>query len=332
MLKRVQNAATNRARIVRNALRRVVLNRTKRARGTMAGNRLNNIVRYYIEKKPVPPVRGLRVKLPLPGPATLSLQLKAAVAATKAKKKYFINANLKSLSTNLNSKNFFKGVPIAKIGTNSVNGAIFAMQMNNGSRKVLKIIHHPLGKSEYTFQKKAAGISPQVYQLKTGIELTPKYGSFFKKSPPNNKINAFLMNNLQKNATNTVLSLKEFFGSASNANKTKVFNMLKAKVSKLSNLGIEHANLHEGNAYVIIKPDGSLDVMIIDYGRSKNVGMATRSYISGKESGKVSQRFGGLSKNYPAVYGPIYQTKKSVYPVILNRNKLAKMKTNYGII
>ena len=82
-------AATNRARIVRNALRRVVLNRTKRARGTMAGNRLNNIVRYYIEKKPVPPVRGLRVKLPLPGPATLSLQLKASVAATKAKKKYF---------------------------------------------------------------------------------------------------------------------------------------------------------------------------------------------------------------------------------------------------
>jgi hypothetical protein len=307
-------AATNRARIVQNALRRIVLNRTKRARGTMAGNRLNNIVRYYIEKKTVPP-------------PTLSSQLRKYKAGMKARN----NAALHSLSNNLNSKNFFKGVPIAKIGSQSANGAIFAMQMNNGSRKVLKIIHHPLGQSEYSFQQNASkyNISPKVYKLKLGITLTP-FGlkSFFTTDPPNNKINAFLMNNLQKNAGNKIMSLHDFFGSASNTNKTIIYNKLTAKVKKLSNLGIEHADLHALNAYVIMKAGGTLDVMIIDYGRSKRTGVQTRSFASGK----VGQRFGNnASANYPG-FGPIYQRKKNNLPVILSRNKLAKMKTNYKII
>ena len=322
MLKRVQNAATNRARIVRNALRRVVLNRTKRARGTMAGNRLNNIVRYYIEKKPVPPVRA---RLKLPGPATVALQMRAVTAGMKARK----NATMKLLDNHINSKNFFKGVPIAKIGTNSVNGAIFTMQMNNGSRKVLKIIHHPLGKSEYNLQKNAArfNISPKVYKLKTGIPFTSAV-NFFKSYPPSGKINAFLMNNLQKNAGNRIMSLHDFFGSASNTNKTIIFNKLKTKVKKLSNIGIEHANLHAGNAYVIIKADGTFDVMIIDYGRSKRPGTQTRSFAKGN----VGQRFGPITTNYNLDFGTVYQRKKNNLPVILNRNKLAQMKTTYGII
>ena len=236
---------------------------------------------------------------------------------------------IQSLNRNLNSKTFFKGVPIAKIGSKSANGAIFAMRMNNGSRKVLKIIHHPLGQSEYSFQNNAAkhNISPKVYKLKTGIKLSSNPKFFFTNRPPNNKINAFLMNNLQKNAGNKIQSLHDFFSSASNANKTIVYNKLKAKVTKLSNLGIEHANLHALNAYVIIKADGTLDVMIIDYGRSKRVGARTRAFAKGN----VGQRFGpDASAMYPG-FGKVYQRRKNNVPVITSNTKLTQMKTNYRI-
>lgn len=286
----------------------------KRVRNAVVGLPYGNRIQQIINK-----LIAARTKVPVLTAANIN----------KARR----NANMKSaielLNKNLNSKTFFGGVPIAKIGSNSANGAIFAMRMNNGSRKVLKIIHHPLGKSEYNFQNNASKkkISPRVYKLKTGITLM-KSNLFFIQKPPNNKINAFLMNNLQKNSGNRIQSLHDFFSTASNANKTIVYNKLKAKVINLSNLGIEHANLHAGNAYVIMKADGTLDVMIIDYGRSRRVGLPTRSYASGN----VGRRFGNnVSKNYPG-YGKVYRGNKKSNPVILSTHKLNGMKAKYKII
>ena len=274
----------------------------------------------------------------------IAARTKVPVLTEANMKKSIRNANMKSaiefLNRNLNSKTSFGGVPIAKIGSNSANGAIFKMRMNNGSRKVLKIIHHPLGKSEYNFQNNASkkNISPKVYKLKTGITLM-KSNLFFTKKPPNNKINAFLMNNLQKNDGNGIKSLHDFFSTASTANKTIVYNKLVAKVTKLSNLGIEHANLHVYNAYVIKKADGTLDVMIIDYGRSKRVGARTRAFARGN----VGQRFGrNVSENYSPIYGQVFRggptnprktkkTKPEQQPVILSSTKLNQMKIKYKI-
>jgi hypothetical protein len=285
----------------------------RRVRNAVAGLPYGNRIQKIINK-----LISARTKVPVLTAANIN----------KARR----NANMKSaielLNRNLNSKTFFGGVPIAKIGSNSANGAIFAMRMNNGSRKVLKIIHHPLGKSEYSFQNNASkkNISPKVYKLKTGITLM-KSNLFFTSRPPNNKINAFLMNNLQKNNRNRIQSLHDFFSTASNANKTIVYNKLVAKVKNLSNISIEHANLHAGNAYVIIKADGTLDVMIIDYGRSRRVGAITRAF----GRGNVGQRFGSnVSKYYPG-YGKVYERKNNITPVILSKNKLSNMKNYYRI-
>ena len=304
------------------------------------GNRIN---RKKVPGRPMPPALLEKLKLinEKPMPPELEILEKLKLERERAKElltrtninKANRNANMKlaiqSLNRNINSKVYFKGVPIAKIGSKSANGAIFAMSMNNGSRKVLKIIHHPLGVSEFNFQKNAAkhNISPKVYKLKTDIKLTSNPKFFFTKRPPNNKINAFLMNNLQKNARNRIQSLHDFFSSASNANKTIVFNKLKAKVAKLFNLGIEHADLHALNAYVIIKADGTLDVMIIDYGRSKRTGVQTRAFARGN----VGQRFGNnASAMYPG-FGKVYQRKKNILPVITSKTKLNQMKTIYRI-
>lgn len=206
--------------------------------------------------------------------------------------------------------------------------------MNNGSRKVLKIIHHPLGKPEYNFQSRASAnnISPKVYKLKLDVKLEKMASNYFFKTRPNHdKINAFLMNNLKKNTGNTVKSVYAFMKTAPRVQRYKVLDKLAAKVAKLSSMGIEHANLHTNNAYVIIKANGSLDVMIIDYGRSKyHVGAHTRAYTRGN----IGTRFGrNVSNQYPN-FGPIWgvkPTKKNPNPnpVILNRNKLAIMKSNY---
>lgn len=231
---------------------------------------------------------------------------------------------IKNLDKNINSKAFFGGVPIAKIGSQSMNGAVFAMKMNNGSRKVLKIVKSPLGSKEFEFQENAskANIAPKVYKLKKEIHLTPNYKMFFLNKV--NKINAFLMNNLE-NKGNKSYSLDNFLtrDNVSQDLKDKAVKILKSKVKKLGNLSIEHGNLHAENAYVILKSNGTIDVMIIDFGRARRqVGPRTRAVTAGRHG----HRYGKNISKIANWHEPLYERKHNETPVILNANKMNALK------
>lgn len=235
-------------------------------------------------------------------------------------KKQQMNKAIQNLGKNINNKAYFGGVPTAKIGSPSVNGAVFSMKMNNGSRKVLKVVKSPLGRQEFMFQKNASNknLAPRVYKLKTGVRLTPNYKMFFMNKVKT--VNAFLMNNLARNSGNKVYSIHDFLsGGASKNSKLKAVTILKSKVKRLGNINIEHGNLHMNNAYVIIKADGTLDVMLIDFGRSRRrVGARTRAVTSGR----YGHRYGkDISKNINW-HEPLYEGKRNNAPVVLNANKM----------
>lgn len=148
------------------------------------------------------------------------------------------NAALKKaindLEKKLESRTYFGGVPIAKIGSASVNGAVFAMNMNNKSRKVLKIVQSPKGKKEFDFQTIAASlnVAPKVYKLKEEINIPPHLPRVFFNGHVKT-INAFLMNNLKRSNTDKVYSMANFARRAfPDALKRAVFHEFEKKAKK----------------------------------------------------------------------------------------------------
>lgn len=215
-----------------------------------------------------------------------------------------------------------------QIGESSANGAVFTLNTKNGTRKVVKIIASPLGKKEFAFQKIAGlyGISPRVYKLKQRIAIPRNvYVNYFPKMKGAvRKFNAFSMNNLKLHKMDTIMSIHDFFKSrALQYKKQKVFNKLKLLVKKLHGLGIEHGDLHGGNAYVITHADGSIDVKIIDFGRSRKRPSANiRSMSTGTFYGK------NVTKEYNWSE-PIFKRKGNKNPIIPNRIKLQGFKTKF---
>jgi len=161
----------------------------------------------------------------------------------------------------------------SRIGNKSSNGAVFKMHTKNGSRKVLKMVEEQLGKKEYNYQAKAAaaGLAPKVYKFVPSIELNPKRFA-----------NAFVMNNLQQNNTNTVLPMRKFMFTKNYSvqEKLNVLQNLKSKIKKLHEIGIEHGDLHPGNIYVIMSSDKKkFKVVIIDFGQSAKFNKDPRKYL-----------------------------------------------------
>jgi tRNA A-37 threonylcarbamoyl transferase component Bud32 len=179
----------------------------------------------------------------------------------------------------------------SRIGNKSSNGAVFKMHTKNGSRKVLKMVEEQLGQREYNYQAKAAaaGLAPKVYKFVPSIELNPKRFA-----------NAFLMNNLQQNNTNTVLTMQQFIQSNkySVQEKLNVLPILKSKIQKLHEIGIEHGDLHPGNIYVIISSNKKkFGIVIIDFGRSTKFDPNPSVFLGTN-----------VSKHYKQ-YAPIYEDK-----------------------
>lgn len=243
-------------------------------------------------------------------------------------KKVVVTEPKHQLNATLNTDAFFNGRIMNQIGNSSANGAVFAMKMKNGTRKVIKIIKSPLGKQEFNFQKKAGqnGISPKVYKLKQGVVIPREvYMNFFPRMKGDQKFDAFLMNDLKLHDTDKIESLYNYFKRASPNERNRVFKKLKFLVIKLHKLGIEHGDLHGGNAYVIIHEDGKIDVKIIDFGRSrKRPTINTRSMTTGKFYGK------NVTKEYEW-NEPIFQRSSNINPVVPNRVKLQGFKNKFSL-
>ena len=224
------------------------------------------------------------------------------------------------LNKSLDTKTYFGGVPTAKIGNKSVNGAVFSMNMNNKSRKVLKIVKSPLGAAEYAFQKNTgnAGISPKVYKLKTNVKLDPASSKKFFKNEGINRINAFLMNNLKRKDSDRVLSLNQVSRTATPEQKKAIFEQLKRKIYKLQKLGIEHGDLHFGNVYVVFHDNKTFELIIIDFGRARKIGPYTRSVVKGLHGIRYGKN---VSKEWNW-YEPLYKRTRNETPVILDVDKL----------
>ena len=235
-------------------------------------------------------------------------------------------SSVNKLRNLLNAKKFFGGVPVKKIGSNSVNGAVFMMNMNNGSRKVIKIVKSPGGNSEFAFQKNAGNrnLAPKVYMLKSGVNMPANLAQKFFSHPNGiNKINAFLMNSLFQNNSHKVMSVYDFSQNSrfSREQKMRVFDLLKRKVKSLHKIAIEHGDLHAYNAYVIIKGPDDFDVMLIDFGRSKRFKI-TKSVPRG--STKYWNREYGVRRQWGGM--PYYVQPKASVGIIPNAAKIAIFK------
>jgi hypothetical protein len=250
--------------------------------------------------------------------------------------------NLEREIAKKNNRLFKNNTPQMKIGSVSANGAIFKMEKkpryNRGSPtpyKVMKIVKSPGGSQEYAFQKKAArrGISPQVYNLVTGVKIPSTLANkFFRNShtpgrPVN--INAFLMNNLQQSNANKVTNFHNYMKKAKPTNRQAAFNKLKTMVNTMGNHGISHGDLHAGNIYVILSPGKPPKLLIIDFGRSWTVHTMNTRRTAGTANRTKRTATGGMVKNN--VYGNLYFQGKNVIPHILNRDKLKQFRNAYGV-
>jgi hypothetical protein len=236
--------------------------------------------------------------------------------------------NLQNAIAKKNNRLFRNAQPQMKIGSASVNGAIFKMKGASGPRKVMKIVKSPGGAYEFEFQRNASrlGLAPPVYRLVKGVNLPSEVANafFMNQAGPGKivKINAFTMNNLQQSNDNKVSNFHNYMKSrnVSANNKNLAMNTLSRMVNKLGNHGISHGDLHPGNVYVVISPGKPPRFLIIDFGRSWRVhSMNTRRTVG--TARRVERSATGGVVNDPN-YGKLYLKRKSNVPHIPNQNKL----------
>ena len=240
-----------------------------------------------------------------------------------------------------NKKLFINAEPQMKIGSESVNGAIFKMKKLNpnipGPRKVMKIVKSPGGVTEFEFQKSASrlGLSPKVYNLVKGANIPSSIANafFMNKAGPGKivKINAFTMNNLQQTNDNKVSSFHNYMKSKNvpKSNKQLAFEMVQQMVRKLGNYGISHGDLHARNVYVVISKGNPPKLLIIDFGRSWRVhSMNTRRTVGTASRVKRIATGGTVNNN---IYGKLYYRKRNDVPHIPNYNKLTEFRTAYRV-
>jgi hypothetical protein len=235
---------------------------------------------------------------------------------------------------------------IKKLGNTSANGAVFQLGRTNGKLRVLKIVRSNSNPNrEFKFQKRAGnyGLAPRVLNVRTNIPINIGLARQFFSAPPTNNnvsrgkvsIGAIIMNNLRENPNDTVWSFNDFMdmllhGDRASASRrkeqrTELLSDLWSIVLKLEKLGIVHGDLHPWNVYVVRETIHSKPrVVIIDFGRSTEVSMQTRSMTL---NGLLTRH-----KVFPNIsYGNKFFTPSVAngdLPVILNKSKL-KMFTNY---
>jgi hypothetical protein len=238
---------------------------------------------------------------------------------------------------NRNNRFLVNKVILKKIGSQSVNGAVFKLSNNgSGRRKVLKIVKSPGGVKEAAFQRNMAklGISPNVHNNIANVRIPRQLASALFSQPPtranmNNqdrvKINAIIMNNLQQSNANRVMSLQNYLKSIeySNQQKQKMFNNLGNMVNAMANARIIHGDLHSQNVYVILSRGKPPKLFVIDYGRSQRTGIPTRAMTKEGKTHKLKEHV-----NDP-YYGKMLYTRRGT-PYILNESKLNLLQKEYG--
>ena len=206
------------------------------------------------------------------------------------------------------------GIPTKQIGTSSVHGKVFSLYTRNGSKKVVKFVKGGSGKREYIVQRIASrsGVAPRVHRFVQRIILSPVDQKKLKLKYKT--VDAIVMDNLVQNTRNKVVSFANYIYSNRVSTNKKRF-VFKQLIHSLSKLGrIEHGDLHGENIYVVIKPDASTRIKLIDFGSS-----VTNKSIIKKLRRATEQERGGT-------YGPnnIYSMKSKL--LVLNSFHLKKFK------
>ena len=145
-----------------------------------------------------------------------------------------------------------------QLGSNSVNGAVFALP---NSRYIVKIVPNlNQARREVNIQRQLGelGIAPKVHNFQTI-----------------NGQGAIIMNRLGGRNGETYVNLTTYRnkdGAISQSN----YNMIKSQYNSMRRAGIVHGDLHWGNIALILNKNGSVkNVKIIDFGRSSRNGSSS---------------------------------------------------------
>jgi len=147
-----------------------------------------------------------------------------------------------------------------QLGSNSVNGAVFALP---NSRYIVKIIPNlNQARREVNIQRQLGklGIAPKVHNFQTI-----------------NGQGAIIMNRLGGRNGETYVNLTTYrnkYGAISQSN----YNMIKSQYNSMRRTGVVHGDLHWGNIALILNKNGSVkNVKIIDFGRSSRNGSTVQN-------------------------------------------------------
>lgn len=151
--------------------------------------------------------------------------------------------------------------PIGRqLGSNSVNGAVFATE---DPRYIVKLVPNvTLARREANIQRNLSrlGIAPKVHNFQTV-----------------NGMGAIIMNRLGSGNGETYVNLTTYrnkYGAISQSN----YEMIRSQYNAMRRAGIIHGNLHWGNIAIILNKNGRVkNVKIIDFGRSSRNGSAAQN-------------------------------------------------------
>ena len=253
-----------------------------------------------------------------------------------------VRTNSNKLKKAIGNKFFEKGDKLGKkLGNVSANGAVFKIigkSPSTQTHRVLKIVKSNSNPNrEFRFQKRAGNfnLAPKVHKVKKNIPISVDLASKFFSEPltQNNinrgevKIGAIIMNNLQQKSDETVWSFNDYMTSLTNNNKKiELLSDLWSMVMKLEKLGITHGDLHPWNVYVV-QGTNKPRVVIIDFGRSTNIPMRTRTMSRGDI---FTRRNVIPNQNYGSIFFTPSVGNGNV-PVILDKSKINMLANMYKV-
>ena len=225
------------------------------------------------------------------------------------------NALLQTMQ-NAHLKHFPK--PTKRIGTVSMNGAVFA---SNNPKYVIKVVPQQ-AKREAVIQKLLSnhGIAPKLYTSKMIPIRKNRIRSIFgARSPTKDPVTLMLMNHMGRYGR--FESAKNYFNKyPKNFNTAR---MVRNKMKQMHNLGIHHGDFHADNFYIIRDSNGKVkDVLIIDYGRAD---ILPRHLRTNSLKNTVNHMLSGrIEVNDPRFGTVFYKNDKNEAPIRTNA-RMARM-------
>ena len=189
------------------------------------------------------------------------------------------------------ARNWTYGYIKKRIGTPSVNGAVFSLSRPNMVVKVTPFSKNSQAERNLQNRLGREGIAPRAVNYKV-INVDPNIAAkIFQNRNNVNRLAIHVMEHLVRSNNNKIMNVNAYMKSRRGRINSNTYQMILNKVHAMHRLGVSHSNLHAGNIYLIIsKSTGNVkNVKIIDFGRSKNLGRKFRGTAWGNYVAKGRQ-------------------------------------------